>query len=114
MFMKVCENGATRVIVSAGCNKHETKDQDSRVSITMYRNGSIYGVTGPTIFLVEGNNKRVNCTDNFLQDNGVSPGSTFLVTPMMFMSEEAWITETPTVVCGLRISDTTVVANLQW
>ena len=112
--MQVYNNGVTRVIGSAGRKKHERKDQESRISITIYCTGSIYGVTGPTILLMEVNNKCVNYIDRFLRDNGTAPGSNVLMTSTAFMTEEAWIYENPPVVHGLKSSGHIVAANPQW
>ena len=65
--IQACNNGATRVIGSAGRKKHERKDQYSRISISVYCTGSISGVDGTTIFLVEYKNKHANYTDKLLQ-----------------------------------------------
>ena len=73
-YIKSCDNGSTQVTVSAGHKKHTKKDKDSRISITMYPTGSSYGVTGPTIFLIEVKNKRDNYTGKILWDNGAAPG----------------------------------------
>ena len=87
-FIQACENCAKRVIGSSGRKKHERKYQDLRVLITIYCTVYISVMTVHTIFLVAGNKKRVNYTDKFLQDNGASPGSNFLMTPAEFMTEE--------------------------
>ena len=68
----------------------------------MYCTGSISGVNGPIIFLMEGKNKFENYTDKFLKDNGAALGLTVLMTPTVFMTKEAWISATPTVVRGAK------------
>ena len=105
MCMQAFKNVTTRVIGSARRNKHKIKDQYLWVSIKIYRTGSIPGVYGPTIFLVEVKNKNANYTNKLLIDNGVDRVSTVLIMPMVFMTEEAWVAENPPVFCGLSISD---------
>jgi hypothetical protein len=112
--MQACANGAVKVVGSAGRKKHEKKTNDSRVSITMYRTGNIADVTGPTIFLLEGKRKRFGFTDKFLVDHGAAIGSTCIMTATAFMTEEAWVQATPSVIKGLRSSDPIVKANPQW
>ena len=114
MCAQACNSNETRVIGSDGHKKHERKDQDSRLLITMYRTGSISGVTCPTIFLVEGKQKRANYTENSLQDNVAAPGSTILMNLTAFMNEEAWNAETTPFVCRIRSSDSIVAENPQW
>ena len=64
--MQACNNGTTRVIVSAGCKQHESKYQDLWISIIIYCTRSIDGVNGPNIFLIEGNGNLANYTDKLL------------------------------------------------
>jgi hypothetical protein len=112
--MQACANGVVKVVGSAGRKKHEKKTNDSRVSITMYRTGNIADVTGPTIFLLEGKRKREGFTDKFLVDHGAAIGSKCIMTATAFMTEEAWVQATPSVIKGLRSSDPIVQANPQW
>jgi hypothetical protein len=59
-----CEEGTVRVMIgSAGRKKHEKKTNDSRVSITMYRTGTVAGDTGPTTFLMKGIYRKNGFTD---------------------------------------------------
>ena len=111
---QACPNGDVRIIGSSGRKKHEVKTQDSRVSITMYRTGNIAGTTGPTVFLLEGKHRRVGYTDKWLMDNGAAAGSTIVMTPTAFMTEQAWEAMTPSVIKGLRSASSIVNANPQW
>ena len=111
---QACPNGDVRIIGSSGRKKHEVKTQDSRVSITMYRTGNIAGTTGPTVFLLEGKHRRVGYTDKWLMDNGAAAGSTIVMTPTAFMTEQAWEAMTPSVIKGLRSASSIVNANTQW
>lgn len=81
----------------------------------MYYTVSIAGVTGPTItiFIMKGKNKRANNTDKFLRDNGAAPGSTVLMMPTVFMTNESWISATTPVVRGISISYPIVAENPQ-
>jgi hypothetical protein len=87
--MQACKNGTCRVISSTGRKKHEKKNQESRVSITMYCTGSSAGVTGPSIFLLEGKIRRANYTAKFLQDNGAAPGSCIIMMLTALTTEDA-------------------------
>jgi hypothetical protein len=80
----------------------------------MYRTGSIAGCTGPTIFLLEGKSRRHHFTDKWLVDNGSAIGSTVVMTPTTFMTEEAWEKATIHIVKGLYNADPIVAANPQW
>ncbi len=112
--MQACANGVVQVVGSARRKKHVMKTNDSRVSITMYRTGNIADVTGPTIFLLEGKRKREGFTDKFLVDHGAAIGSKCIMTATAFMTEEAWVQATPSVIKGLGSSDPIVQANPQW
>jgi hypothetical protein len=80
----------------------------------MYRTGSITGCTGQMIFLLEGKSRCHHFTDKWLMDNGEAIGSTIIMNPTDFMTEEAWEEATPHIVKGLRNADPVVVANPQW
>jgi hypothetical protein len=112
--MQACANGVVKVVGSAGRKKDEKKTNDSRVSITMYRTGNIADVTGPTIFLLEEKRKHEGFTDKFLVDHGAAIGSTCIMTATAFMTEEAWVQATPSVIKGFLSSDPVVQANPQW
>ena len=58
--------------------------------------------------------KCANYTDKFLRENVASPGSTVLMTPVAFMTKEAWISASSPIVCGLRSSYSIVAVNTQW
>jgi hypothetical protein len=105
--------GHTYVIGSTGRKKHEKILHDSRCSITMYRTGSVAGDTGPTIFLMAGERIRSNFNDAMLKRNGAQEGSTIIMTPTAFVTEEAWTKMTPSLVRGLR-SMPIVIDNPQW
>ena len=68
-YMQECENGTNKVIGSKNWKNNERKDQESRVSITMYQDWSVTGITGPNIFLLEGKNLHDTYSNNFLLTN---------------------------------------------
>ena len=109
--MQACENVITKVIGSKNWKKHERKDQESHVSIKMYRTGSVAGITGTTIFLLEGKKCHGAYIDKLLLTNGDTIGSTIIMTPTAFMTEEAWENATPKIIERLRDNDPIVKAN---
>ena len=60
-----CPDGNVKVIGCKKKKKHEMQTNISCTSITMYRIGCVSGKTGPTIFLLKGQQRRDNYTDNF-------------------------------------------------
>ena len=112
--MQECENGITKLIGSNNRKKHKRKNQESCVSITMYRTVSVSGITGPTIFILEGKKRRVISSDKLLLINGVTIGSTIIMTPTASMTEEAWENDTSNITEGLRNIDPKVKANPQY
>jgi len=108
------DDGTVRIIGGVGRKKHETKSADSRLSISMYRTGAVAGDTGPTVFLLQGKNKRAYFTDAFLREHGAAEGSTIVMTPTAFMTTESWEEMTPSIIKGLRAISAIVKANPQW
>ena len=90
-----------RIIGDKEKKKHETATADSRDSITMVRTGSATAV-GPTMFLLAGQRKREGYTDGFLKRHGAAEGSTFLMTPTAFMTDDAWIALAEKLAKGIR------------
>jgi hypothetical protein len=80
----------------------------------MYRTGSIPGITGPSIFLFKGKICHANDTDKFLQGNGTAPGSSIMMIPTAFMTEETWVESTSKVIYGSQNTDYIVKANPPW
>jgi len=80
----------------------------------MYRTGSVAGDTGPTIFLLKGQRKRVSYMDQFLLENGAAIGSTIVMTENAFMTMAAWEELMPLVCKGLRAINKFVANNPQW
>ncbi len=69
-FNKMClmsdVHGDLRIFGSADKKKNEKLLQDSRMSITVVRTGTVAGDTRATIFLLKGTKKRAFFTDDFL------------------------------------------------
>ena len=79
----------------------------------MVRTGSTAGHTGPTIILLKGEKCRPRFTDNFLERHGLAPGSTIIMTPNAYMTDEAWLLATKAIVKGYR-SMPGMKDNPQW
>eukprot|EP00978_Attheya_sp_CCMP212_P031727 scaffold120920_cov35-Attheya_sp.AAC.1 len=105
--------GELSIVGSMDRKKHEKKIADSRVSITLYRTGSVAGSQGPTIALMKGKRRKVGYSDKFLVKKGFAEGSTIIMTPTAFVTEEAWEEMTPFVIKGIRSIDI-IKANPQW
>ena len=84
-----CELGSVTVIGSAGRKKHDKKTCDSRSSITLYRTGSVSRDTRPTMFLLQGIQRRAGFANKFLVSNGAAVGLTVVMTSNAIMTTEA-------------------------
>ena len=84
-------HGGLHVIGCAQKTKHKKLLQDARVSITMVRTGTVGGMTGPTIFLLEGTKVRNEFTDALLLKYGCAVWSTIIMTESAYMTNEAWL-----------------------
>ena len=102
------------IVGSTDRKKHEKAIADSRVSMSLYRTGSIAGNQGPTIAVMAGKHRRAGFTDQFLVKHGMAKGSTIIMTPTAFVTEEAWEEMTPFVIKGIRSMDVIKKANPQW
>ena len=111
--MQECENGITKVIGSQNWENHERKDQGSHVSITMYQTGSLAGIVGSTIFLLEGKNRRGTYSEKLLLTNGDAIRSTIIMTPTAFMTKESRENYTPKIIVGLMNIYPIIKANPQ-
>lgn len=81
---------------------HDVTTGSSRTSITLYRTGSAAGTDGPTAFLPPGVRVKSGFTDEFLVKNGAAPGSTIVMTPTGYMTEDAWVELAPKMGKGIR------------
>jgi len=95
-------DGSTKVIACASKRKQEKETDDSRVSITSLRCGNAAGNQGPTFILMKGKHKKFGFTDQFLENNGAAPGSTILMTPNAFMTDEAFDSMAHNLATGTR------------
>jgi hypothetical protein len=82
--------------------KHDLPTGSDRTSITVYRTGSSAGATGPTAFLPPGLRVKHGYSDEFLVKYGAPPGSTIVMTPTGYMTEDAWLEMAPTIADGIR------------
>ena len=80
----------------------------------MYCTSCVSGKTGPTIFLLKGQGRRDNDTDDFLIKYGCRKGLMIIMTPNAFMTTEAWEQMTPNIYRGFRSVNPYVEANQQW
>jgi hypothetical protein len=98
----LASSGEVTIIGDKEKKKHQLHTADSRTSITVYRVGSAAGADGPTAFLPPGKHRKNGYTDEFLQKHGASKGSTIVMTPTGYMTEEAWDKLSPTMADGIR------------
>ena len=66
------------------------------------RAGSTAGDTGPTLIFLGGEKKRPQFTKKFLEKHGLAPGSTIVMTSNAYMTDEAWVLVSKSVVKGYR------------
>ena len=105
--------GDVRIVGDKKKKKHEITTANSRVSTTVYRTGSPSGATGPTGFLPPGVRRQTGFTDDFLIKHGAAPGSTIIMTPTGYMTEEAWVEMAPHMAAGIRKMPV-IVDNPTW
>ena len=79
----------------------------------MYQTGSVAGIVGPTIFLLEGKNRCGTYIKKLLFTNGDAIESTIIMTPTAFMEKESWENYTPEIIVGLLNIYPIIKANLQ-
>ena len=95
-------DGALNIIGDKYLGKHERRTDDSRVSVSFYRVGNAKGQEGPTGFMPSGKHRKGTFTDAFLVEQGAPPGSTLVMTPNGYMTEEAWEKISPSIAMGIR------------
>ena len=95
-------SGELKIVGDTDIPKHERRTADSRVSASFYRLGNAKGQEGPTIFMPPGKYRKAAFTDAFLEEHGAPPGSTIVMTPNGYMTEEAWIEASPKIAAGIR------------
>ena len=94
--------GDVKIIGDKAKPKHDLPTGSDRTSITVYRVGFACGATGPTAFLPAGQRRKAGYTDEFLVKSGAPPGSTIVMTPTGYMTEDAWLQMAPTIADGIR------------
>jgi hypothetical protein len=98
----LASSGDVKIIGDKEKPKHDLPTGTSRTSTTVYRIGSTAGTTGPTAFLPPGKQRKAGYTDKFLVEFGAPEGSTIVMTPTGYMTEEAWLEMAPTIASGIR------------
>ena len=93
----LASDGEVRIIGDKQKKKHEKRKGDSRMSITMYRTGSVAG-NGPCAFLMAGQRRRPGFDDDFLMKHGAAAGSTLVMTENGFMTDDAWAKIAPNMI----------------
>ena len=73
-------DGDTRIIGKFGKRKHEKMYGNFRASTTMCRTGTVGGSNAPTVFLMEGNNRRSGFSDEYIVESWCAVGSTVQMT----------------------------------
>ena len=94
--------GDVKIVGDKEKKHHDVTTGSSRTSITLYRTGSAAGTDGPTAFLPPGVRVKSGFTDEFLVKNGAAPGSTIVMTPTGYMTEDAWVELAPKMGKGIR------------
>ncbi len=80
--------------------KQEKLLQDSRCSISVIRTGTVAGTTGPTMFLLKGAKCRKHFNEDYLLRYGMAPGSKVIMTENAYMTDEAWLEASKSIVDG--------------
>ena len=109
----LASSGEVKIIGDKEKPKHEVNTAGSRTSITVYRSGSAAGEDGPTGFLPAGINRKAAYTDEFLVKHGAAPGSTIVMTPTGYMTEDGWVRMAPFMAKGIR-SMKVICDNPDW
>ena len=93
-------NGDMKIIGKFGRRKHEKMAGDCRASATMCRTVTNGGSNAPTVFLMEGKNRRSSFTDHYLVDSRCAVGFTIQMTEKALMTEEGWLSMRPKLIEG--------------
>ncbi len=81
--------------------------------MTIVRTGTASGITGPTIFVLEGTKCRSAYDDKFLKRNGMADGSTIIMTENAYMTDMVWLEASVAIVKGYR-SLPYIAENKDW
>ena len=79
------KHGAERIVGAAFRKIHESKTQDCRYYITVFRMGNAAGDNRSTVFLTKGKRVRSGFTNDFLLKYGANPGSKIMANTDAFM-----------------------------
>ena len=79
----------------------------------MSDSSNLTGNNGLTAFIMEGKRRKAAYTDDFLVEHGCNPGSTTAIMENTYMTDEAWVGITKSVVDGYR-QITLIRENPQW
>jgi hypothetical protein len=95
--------GTLKVIGAADKKKHEKNMDDNQ---RQYHNcsfcGSAGGSEGPQTYLAKGKRMDYQSLKNLVKQHGAPPGSTIIMTPNAYMTDEAWIELAPGLCAGIR------------
>jgi hypothetical protein len=95
-------HGDLCVFAASDKKKQEKLLQDCRCSITVVRTGTVAGTTGPTMFLLKGTKCCKYFNDDYLLRYGMAPGSKAIMTKNAYMTDEAWLEASKSIVAGYR------------
>ncbi len=95
-------HGNLRVFAASDKKKQEKLFQDCHCSITVVRMGTVAGTTGPTMFLLKGAKCRKHFNNDYLLRYGMAPGSKVIMTENAYMTDEAWLEASKSIVDGYR------------
>jgi hypothetical protein len=107
-----------KVIGKKGMKRHMVKTGDSRKSATAFRNGSVAGTKGPTIYILPGDTvggaKRSEVMNKFVEKQGSPPGSFVLWNQTAYMTDDLWDDNVETLARGIRAMDPLISLNSNW
>ena len=106
-------HGKLSIFGSADRKKHDINYNDGRMLVTAYCTSNAAGNQGPTAFLLAGQRRPANMTDDFVVSKGVEPGSCIEMTDSAYMTENAWLNISLSMVKGYQ-SLLFVKENPQW
>ena len=101
----LASDGVVNVIGGRGKKKHEKNMADCRESITVVRVGSSSGVDGPRVYLAKGKEIELNSFKDFTANYKAPHGSHIVMTPIAYMTDEAWRELVPKLCEGIRAMD---------
>ena len=91
-------DGEMIIIGKFGKRKHKKMPGNFRASAKMCHTVTSGGSNAPTLFLMEGKNRRSGFSDDYLVESGCDVESTIQMTDNDFITEEAWLIMTPNLI----------------